>query len=137
MKKIILAAAIAAFSFTAQAETTGENTCVDITASLATMSESAILDNLTDPGCGMSLNDAVNAIIAAGGNQQNTLAAAMIINPDFQYAQQNDPTAGLQATAAGLDDGGSNSGFGSGGTKTIAFTGGTGGSGGGGGTVRP
>ena len=65
------------------------------------MSETELLDTLVSEG--MSLEEAVNAIIGAGGNQQNTLTAAMVINPDFQYTPPSDPTAGLNPTAAGGD----------------------------------
>ena len=101
MKKFILAAALAAFSFTAQAATpTG--TCIDVATSLTTMSESVILDSLIAPGCGMGIQEAVAAIIAAGGDQQNTLTAALAIDPAFVLATA-DPTAGLDPTAAGGD----------------------------------
>ena len=128
MKKIILAAAIAAFSFPAQDETTGDNTCVDVTTSLETMSESAILDNLTGPGCEMALNDAVNAIIGAGGDETATLTAAFIKDPTYSYAKLSDPTENLDPTAAGDDDGGDDVTPGHGG-PTIGHT--TGGGGGG------
>jgi len=96
MKKFILAMALTMFSFTAQAETV----CIDVAASMATMTESEILSSLTGTSCSMSLEDAVAAILAAGGDQTRTLAAAMIINPDFTYT---DPTLGLNPTAAGGD----------------------------------
>jgi len=129
MKKIILAAALAAFSFTAHAEI--NNTCIDVNTSLTTMSESAVLESLIAPGCGMSMQDAVTAIINAGGDQQTTLTAALLVNPDFVFAASSDPTEGLNPTAAGGDLGGDT---GSGGD--ISFNS-TGGSSGGGGTVSP
>jgi hypothetical protein len=103
MKKIILALLVAVFSFTAQAEV-ASNTCIDVKDALANnQSESFILESLVAPGCGMSLQDAFAAIIADGGNQKETLTAALIVDPDFKY---DDPTAGLEETASGNDDGG-------------------------------
>ncbi|OIO72647.1 MAG: hypothetical protein COS35_11715 [Zetaproteobacteria bacterium CG02_land_8_20_14_3_00_50_9] len=76
-----------------------EKSCINIEQSLnMQMPELDILEALLTETCGMALDEAVDAIIAAGGNFQRTLAAALIINPDFTYT---DPTAGLNATLAG------------------------------------
>jgi len=123
MKKIILAMAISAFSFSAHAETT--SACINVSASLSTMTESQILNSLTEAGCGMSLQEAVDAVVAAGGDLTTTQTAALNIDPNFVYT---DPTAGLDATAAGGDGLGGPTGN----TNPITFNAPSGGSGGGG-----
>jgi len=95
MKKIILAAALIAFSFSAQAATTTTNVCIDINAAIQTQqTEDQILNQLIAAPCSMNLVDAAKAIIAAGGNQGRTLTAALIIDPNL------DPTTVTAASAA-------------------------------------
>jgi len=50
---------------------------------------------------GMNLQDAVGSVIKSGGSKQETLAAALLINPDFSY---NDPTTTLSPTASGSNN---------------------------------
>ena len=59
-------------------------TCVDPAKAIASGKDvSWILGALIDPSCGMTLQGAVDAIVAAGGDKQTTQDAALLINPDF------------------------------------------------------
>lgn len=117
MRKILIAFAALAFSISvANAEIT-DNTCVDVNQAITAATPVAtILDDLMEPGCGMSLQEAVDAVIAAGGDQDNTLVAAHIIDPLYEYTPPTDPTQQLPATAAGVAPGSS------GGPKTSIST---------------
>jgi len=134
--EIILALAISVFGITAYAET-NDTTCIDINQSLTVgTSLSDILSSLTAPTCGMSLQDAAAGVIAAGGNRQDTLTAALVIDPDFSFI---DPTAGLESTASGNEDGsseGDHRGDNNGGDHRVEIASGDSSSGGGG-TVSP
>jgi len=69
-------------------------------------SEGKILLDLVSPKYGMNLQTATDAIIAAGGDLVPVLAAALIINPNFEYIPTIDPTAALNPTASGNTTGG-------------------------------
>jgi len=100
MKKILLAMAAFAFCIvSAQAENGQQPTDIGIyiNQSLANqVSVADILDQLIKNH--VLLQDAVDAVLKAGADKQDTLAAALIINPSFTY---NDPTLGLNPTASG------------------------------------
>jgi len=100
MKKILLAMAAFAFCIvSAQAENGKQPTDIGvyINQSLANqISVADILDQLVKNH--VRLQDAVDAVLKAGGDKQDTMAAALIINPSFTY---NDPTLGLSPTASG------------------------------------
>ena len=122
MKKIIVSCAVVLFGLTsAHAATMGTGigapavqpavimpgcSVPDVEQFLkAGETEKVILNRLILPdGCNMTLSEAVDAIVAGGGDLINALAAALIQDPDFAYFQTNDPTAGLDATAAGPGD---------------------------------
>jgi len=103
MKKIILAITVAAFGFSAHAAESATKACIDVNQALTDgMSASDIIDSLTAPSCGMSLQDAAGAVIAAGGAKKDALAAALVLDTCFAYYA--DPTVKLASTASG--DGG-------------------------------
>jgi len=100
MKKILLTMVAFVFCITSvQAETSQHsiNTAAYISQSLANkVSVVDILITLVKDN--VTLPNAVTKVIKAGGDQQDTLAAALIINPNFTY---NDPTLSLSPTASG------------------------------------
>jgi len=76
--------------------------CVDVKHSIAAgVSESDILENLVSSSYDMDLDEAVESILEAKGDQQNTLIAALIIKPEYEFTPPFDPTAGFEPTAAG------------------------------------
>jgi len=78
---------------------TEHSACIEPSSALASnISEEVILVNLVSTGCDMTLNSAVDTILAAGGDQVKTLTAALLINPEYTYI---DPTSGLEPAAAG------------------------------------
>ncbi|PIW47837.1 MAG: hypothetical protein COW18_07645 [Zetaproteobacteria bacterium CG12_big_fil_rev_8_21_14_0_65_54_13] len=84
-----------------------EQVCVDAASELAAgKTESEVMDKLLEPACGMDLQNAIDTITAAGGDLIQTLAAALIIDPDFEYSPPTDPTENLEPTAAGGNSGG-------------------------------
>jgi len=81
--------------------------CADITQELsAGTSEGKILNELIDSKCGMNLQEAADALLTSGGDLVSVLAAALIVNPDFEYIPTIDPTAALNPTASGNTTGG-------------------------------
>jgi len=103
MKKLLLAMAAFAFCIaSAQAENGQQptDTGVNISQSLANnVSVGDILVKLVKNH--LRLQDAVGAVLKAGANKQDTLAAAVLINPNFSY---NDPTLALSPTASGNEE---------------------------------
>jgi len=100
MKKIILMITVTAFGFSAHAAEPATKTCIDVGQALTDgTSVSDIIDSLTAPSCGMSLQDAAGAVIAAGGDKEDTLAAALVLDTCFAYYA--DPTIKLASTASG------------------------------------
>jgi len=86
-------------SITSATEVTGpsETACVDVKHSVASgVPESDILESLEY----MDLDAAVESILKADGNQQSTLIAALITDPEYEFIPL-DPTAGFEPTAAG------------------------------------
>jgi hypothetical protein len=86
MKKIIIALMALAFNIPAANAASKTKGCIDINQYLSSnIAEAVILDKLRS-SCGMGRQAAVEAIIAAGGNQQAVLTAALIVDPTFTYA---------------------------------------------------
>jgi len=77
-------------------------TCIDIAKAIASGKPvSDILGLLIDPSCGMTLQGAVDAIIAAGGDKQATQDAALLLNPAAGPGTPGGPKTSISTTIGG------------------------------------
>ena len=77
-------------------------TCIDIAKAIASGKPvSDILGLLIDPSCGMTLQEAVDAVIAAGGDKQATQDAALLLNPAAGPGTPAGPKTSISNTIGG------------------------------------